>query len=56
MTGRRGVCDRLLHGDRSNPLTLVVFDLLRECGETILRVADRERRERLEALRHALVA
>jgi bifunctional non-homologous end joining protein LigD len=44
------VCDRLLHGDDSIPLTLVVFDLLHERTESLLHLPYRERRARLEAL------
>jgi len=45
------VCDRLLHGDRSIPLMLIVFDLLQQDGESMLHLSYRQRRERLEAVK-----
>lgn len=45
MVGRR-----LLHGDESIPLVLMIFDVLRCDGENLTRRPYAERRERLEAL------
>jgi bifunctional non-homologous end joining protein LigD len=44
------VCDRILHG-RDIPIVYVIFDLLAESGESLLRRPYSERRVRLEALR-----
>ena len=38
------VCERLLHGDRSVPLTYVIFDLLELEGESTVERPYRERR------------
>jgi bifunctional non-homologous end joining protein LigD len=45
------VCDRLLHRDRSVPLTYVIFDVLALDGEPTMRLSYRERRELLERLK-----
>jgi bifunctional non-homologous end joining protein LigD len=45
------VCDRLLHGDRSVPLTYVIFDVLTLEGEPTLRLPYRERRQLLDGLK-----
>jgi bifunctional non-homologous end joining protein LigD len=45
------VCRRLLHGDRSVPLTYVIFDLLALDGESTMRLPYRERRQLLEELK-----
>jgi bifunctional non-homologous end joining protein LigD len=42
------VCDRLLHGDRSVPLTYVVFDVLELEGERTTTLAYADRRRLLE--------
>jgi bifunctional non-homologous end joining protein LigD len=44
------VCDRLLHRDKSIPLTYVIFDLLALDGEPTMSLLYRERRELLGAL------
>jgi bifunctional non-homologous end joining protein LigD len=44
------VCERLLHGDRSIPLTFVVFDVLELDGETVIGLPYAERRALLEDL------
>ena len=44
------MCDRLLHGDTSIPLTLMVFDLLRHDGSRCC-TCRTEHREQLESLR-----
>jgi bifunctional non-homologous end joining protein LigD len=44
------VCDRLLHRDRSVPLTYVIFDVLMLGGESTMRLRYRERRQLLDRL------
>jgi bifunctional non-homologous end joining protein LigD len=44
------VCDRLLHRDKSIPLTYVIFDLLALDGEPTMSLLYRERRELLGTL------
>lgn len=44
------VCERLLHGDRSIPLTFVLFDVLELDGETVIDLPYAERRAVLEGL------
>jgi bifunctional non-homologous end joining protein LigD len=44
------VCDRLLHRDKSIPLTYVIFDLRALDGEPTMSLSYRERRELLGAL------
>jgi hypothetical protein len=44
------VCERLVHGDRSIPLTFVVFDVLDLDGETVMWVPYAQRRALLEDL------
>ena len=44
------VCERLLHGDRSVPLTHVIFDLLELDGESMVEKPYRERRAILDEL------
>jgi bifunctional non-homologous end joining protein LigD len=44
------VCDRLLHRDRSVPLTFVIFDVLMLDGESAMRLPYRERRQLLDTV------
>jgi bifunctional non-homologous end joining protein LigD len=44
------VCERLLHGDTSIPLTYVIFDLLALDGEATIHLPYRKRRELLDGL------
>jgi bifunctional non-homologous end joining protein LigD len=44
------VCERLLHGERSVPLTYVIFDLLELDGESVVERPYRERRAILDEL------
>jgi bifunctional non-homologous end joining protein LigD len=44
------VCDRILHGDTSVPLTYVIFDVLELEGESTVDKPYRERREILDRL------